>query len=52
MVMSFDRSGKALVDWSEDMPEINRWTAHDPDSLIVDESFTVKQLELFEEIAA
>jgi len=51
-VMDFNRKGQALVDWSADMPEIGRWTAHDPDSLIIDEAFTVHQLDLFEEVAA
>jgi hypothetical protein len=52
-VMSFDKKGRALVDWSSDMPEINRLTAHDPESLIVDEAFTVRQLDLsFDEMAA
>jgi hypothetical protein len=51
-VVAFDRKGRALVDWSFDMPELNRWTAHDPSSLVVDESFTVRQLDLFDEIAA
>jgi len=51
-VMDFDKNGRALVDWSADMPEIGRLTAHDLDTLVVDESFTVRQLDLFEEIAA
>jgi hypothetical protein len=52
-VVSGFKGGKVLVDWSADMPEIGRWTAHDPESLIVDEAFTVKQLGLaFEEVAA
>lgn len=50
--MDFDKNGRALVDWSADMPEIGRLTAHDLDTLVVDESFTVRQLDLFEEIAA
>ena len=42
-----------LVDWSADMPEINRWTAHDLDSLVLDEAFCVRQLDLaFGEMAA
>jgi len=50
--MAFDH-GKALVDWSADMPEIGRWTSHSVDSLIVDEAFHVEQLGLcFEEQAA
>ena len=48
MVAGFDRQGRALVDWSADMPEVGRWTAHSLDSLIVDETFTVRQLDLFQ----
>lgn len=52
-IMGFDRRGRALVDWSADMPEINRLTAHDLDSLIVDEAFTVRQLGFdYESLAA
>ena len=47
-VASFDKHGRALVDWSADMPEIGRWTAHDVDSLVLDEAFTVRQLDLFD----
>lgn len=51
--MGFNRAGKALVDWSADMPEINRLTAHDLDSLIVNEAFTVRQLGFdYESLAA
>ena len=54
VVSGFDRKGYALVDWSADMPEIGRLTSHSVDSLVVDEAFTVKQLDLFqfEEVAA
>ena len=52
-VVGFTRSGKALVDWSLDMPEIDHPTEHDPINLIVDEAFQIKQLGFeFEEIAA
>jgi hypothetical protein len=53
-VSGFDHRGRALVDWSADMPEIGRLTAHDLDTLIIDEGFTVRQLDLFEsdEVAA
>jgi hypothetical protein len=52
-VIGFDRRGRALVDWSLDMPEIGRSTAHDVDTLIIDESFTARQLGLdFSDIAA
>ena len=53
-VTGFDRRGRALLDWSLDMPEIGRCTAHDPESLVVDEAFTVQhQFELaFESEAA
>jgi hypothetical protein len=47
MVSGFDRAGRALVFWP-DMPEFHRWTAHSLDSLIVDETFTVRQLDLFQ----
>jgi len=45
-VMDFDRRGRALVDWSADMPEIGRWTTHAVDSLVIDEAFCVKQLDI------
>jgi hypothetical protein len=52
VVMKFDHYGRALVDWP-DMQEIGRWTAHDTESLVVDEAFTVTQLDLsFDEVAA
>lgn len=52
-VMGFDRQGRALVDWSADMPEINRLTAHSTEDLVIDEAFTVTQLDLsFDEEAA
>jgi hypothetical protein len=52
-VVGFDRRGRALVDWSMDMPELGRNTTHDPGSLVVDQAFTVRQLDLdFSEIAA
>jgi hypothetical protein len=51
-LVAFDKQGRALVDWSADMPEINRLTAHDLNTLIVDEAFCVRQLDLFDEIAA
>jgi hypothetical protein len=35
-----------------DLPELGRWTSHSLDTLIVDESFSVRQLDLFDEIAA
>ena len=52
VVMKFDHYGRALVDWP-DMQEIGRWTSHDPESLVVDEAFTVTQLDLsFDDVAA
>ena len=53
IVSGFDRSGRAMIYWP-DMPELHRETAHSIDSLIVDETFTARQLDLFEfaEIAA
>lgn len=47
VVSSFDRRGRALVDWI-DMPELGRLTHHELDTLIVDASFTVRQLDLYE----
>lgn len=50
-VMSFDH-GKAVVEWA-DMPELGRHTRHALDSLVLDESFIVSQLDIaFEEQAA
>ena len=50
--MKFDHYGRALVDWP-DMQEIGRWTAHDPEDLVIDEAFTVTQLDLsFDDVAA
>jgi hypothetical protein len=48
IVVGFDRKGKAAVDWYD----IGIRTHHDPESLIVDEAFVVRQLSLFEEVAA
>ncbi len=53
VVSGFDRYGRALIDWSADMPEIGRLTAHDLDTLIVDEQFKCKQFCLeFDKLAA
>jgi hypothetical protein len=51
-VCGFTRNGKVQVEWF-DMPEIGV-TEHSPDTLVVDETFAVRQLHLFEfaEIAA
>lgn len=49
-VAEFDRRGWAGIDWL-DMLEAGR-TFHRLDNLIVDEAFTVRQLDLFEELAA
>ncbi len=51
VVTRFDGSGKAVVFWP-DMPELARETTHNLESLILDEAFTVRQLDLFNEIAA
>jgi hypothetical protein len=51
IVHAIDRKGYASVEWT-DMPEIARWMKHHVDTLIVDESFSVRQLDLFDEIAA
>jgi hypothetical protein len=52
-VHEIDRKGCAKVEWV-DLPELGRWTSHSVDTLVVDEAFTVRQLDLFEfdEIAA
>lgn len=51
-VCAFDKKNRACVEWI-DLPEVGR-TWHDLDNLIVDEAFTVRQLDLFEfeELAA
>ena len=50
-VVGFTKRGKAMVEWY-DLP-IGRPTEHDPASLLIDESFVVRQLGLaFEEQAA
>jgi len=46
-VVGWDRSGRAIVYW-DDLPELGRNTAHDVDSLVLDEAFTVRQLDLFD----
>jgi len=51
IVHEIDRKGCAKVEWV-DLPELGRWTTHSLDTLIVDESFSVRQLDLFDEIAA
>ena len=51
-VVGFDRKGYALVYWDD--LDLGRNTAHSVDSLVPDEAFTVRQLDLFdlEDIAA
>ncbi len=51
-VCGFSRNGKAQVEWF-DLPEMGV-TEHTLDSLVVDETFSVRQLDLFNfaEIAA
>jgi hypothetical protein len=51
VVHEIDRKGYASVDWI-DCPEIGRLLKHHVDTLILDESFSVRQLDLFDEIAA
>ena len=54
VVHEIDRRGYASVEWV-DVPEIGRWLRHHVDTLVVDEAFTVRQLDLFsldEELAA
>ena len=51
-VVGWDRKGYALVYWDD--LDLGRNTAHDPENLVVDEAFCVKQLDLFQfdEVAA
>jgi hypothetical protein len=49
-VAEFDRRGWAGIDWL-DMLEAGR-TFHRVETLVLDTSFSVRQLDLFEEIAA
>ena len=50
-VMRFTPSGKAVVSWP-DLQEVGE-TKHDPSALVLDEGFTVRQIELaFDEVAA
>lgn len=52
MVTGFDARRKAFVFWP-DLPELGRETSHTVDTLIIDEAFVVRQLDLtFEERAA
>lgn len=50
VIYGFDKSGKAEVEWYD----LSMRTRHDIENLILDEGFTVSQLDLFEfdEIAA
>jgi hypothetical protein len=49
-VIGFDRKGKAVVEWYD--LDLGHTTSHDVDNLVVDEAFSVRQLDLFEELAA
>jgi hypothetical protein len=51
IVHEIDRKGCAKVEWV-DLPELGRWTTHSLDTLVADTSFTSRQLDLFNEIAA
>ena len=51
VVHEIDRKGRAKVEWI-DLPELGRWTIHALDTLVIDEAFTIRQLDLFEELAA
>jgi hypothetical protein len=49
-VVGWDRKGYALVYWDD--LDLGRNTAHAVDTLVVDEAFCVRQLDLFDEVAA
>lgn len=50
-VVGFDRAGKALVYWDD--LDLGRNTSHSLDSLVLDEAFSVRQLDLsFGDLAA
>ena len=52
IVKGFDRFGRAMVDWI-DIPELGRLTAHDLETLIVDQQFKCKQFCIeFDRVAA
>jgi len=52
ILVGFRPDGKAIIDWPDLW--LGRYTTHSLDSLTVDESFIVRQLDLFEssEVAA
>lgn len=51
-VVGWNRKGYALVYW-DDLPELGRNTSHAPETLIVDEAFTIRQLGFdYESMAA
>ena len=52
IVVGFNRKGWAEIYWPDLHVEMGRHTFHSLDTLIVDEAFSVRQLDLFEEIAA
>ena len=52
IVVGFNKRGWSEIYWPDLYADMGRHTFHDPDTLIVDESFTVRQLDLFDEIAA
>ena len=49
-IVGFDRRGRAIVEWYD--LDLGHSTTHDLDALVVDTAFTVRQLDLFEEMAA
>jgi hypothetical protein len=50
--VGFNRKGWAEIYWPDLHSEMGRHTFHALDTLILDESFSVRQLDLFDEIAA
>ena len=51
-VVGWNRKGWAEIYWPDLYAEMGHNTFHDPNTLIIDEAFVVRQLNLFEEIAA
>lgn len=45
-VIGFDSKGKAVVEWYD--LDLGHPTKHDLDMLVLDEGFTVRQLDLFQ----
>jgi hypothetical protein len=47
-VVGWDKKGYAEVFWPDLYSDMKRHTFHHPDTLIIDEAFTIRQLDLFE----